>query len=78
MRKIYKFVYLLTTGYLALLLAFPILTGKNMDITILDDAIAIILWLVGAGLMFSKKYYKIGYLLVFMPILFILISIAFY
>ena len=49
-----------------------------MDLTMLDDGIAIIMWIVGAGLMFTKKYYKIGYFFAFMPILFILISIAFY
>lgn len=78
MRKIYKFIYFLTTGYLAALLAFPIFSGAKMDISMVDDGIAIGLWLVGAFLMFTKKYYRIGYFLLFMPILFILISIAFY
>ncbi len=78
MKKLYKFVYLITTGYLAALLAYPIFSGAKMDLTMLDDGIAIIMWIVGAGLMFTKKYYKIGYFFAFMPILFILISIAFY
>lgn len=78
MKKLYKFIYLITTGYLAALLAFPIFSGAKIDISILDDAIAIVLWIIGAGLMFTKKYYRIGYFFLFMPILFILISIAFY
>ncbi len=78
MRKVYKFIYLLTTGYLAGLLALPVFLGEKLDITMLDDGIAVILWLIGAFLMFNKKYYRVGYFLLFMPILFILISIAFY
>lgn len=78
MKKLYKFIYLITTGYLTALLAYPILSGAKIDISLLDDGIAIIMWLVGAGLLFTKKYYRVGYFFMFMPILFILISIAFY
>lgn len=78
MKKLYKFIYLITTGYLTALLAYPILSGAKIDISLLDDGIAIIMWLVGAGLLFTKKYYRVGYFFMFMPILFILISIALY
>ncbi|MDX9918265.1 MAG: hypothetical protein RBT15_09665 [Gudongella sp.] len=76
-RSLYRGMYTVSTGFLAFMIAWPIIQSRRIDVTLIDDASAVLFWLIGFVLMFTKKYYRVGMFFAFFPILFILFAIIF-
>lgn len=74
-RSIYRSMYVIATGFIAFLIAMPIIEKRGLDATLIDDLSAILFWIAGFILMFTKKYFRLGMFLAFLPILFILIAL---
>lgn len=74
-RSIYRSMYVIATGFIAFLIAMPIIEKRGLDATLIDDLSAVLFWIAGFILMFTKKYYRLGMFLAFLPILFILIAL---
>lgn len=74
-RSIYRSMYVIATGFIAFLIAMPIIEKRGLDATLIDDLSAVLFWIAGFILMFTKKYYRLGMFLAFFPILFILVAL---
>lgn len=74
-RSIYRSMYVIATGFIAFLIAMPIIEKRGLDASLIDDLSAVLFWIAGFILMFTKKYYRLGMFLAFFPILFILIAL---
>ena len=74
-RSIYRSMYVMATGFIAFLIAMPIIEKRGLDATLIDDLSAVLFWIAGFILMFTKKYYRVGFFLAFFPILFILVAL---
>lgn len=74
-RSIYRSMYVMATGFIAFLIAVPIIEKRGLDASLIDDFSAVLFWITGFILMFTKKYYRLGIFLAFFPILFILVAL---
>ena len=74
-RTIYRVFYTMGTAYIAFLISMPIIEKRGLDTSLIDDASAVLFWIIGFLLMFTKKYYRVGMFFAFFPILFILIAL---
>ncbi|MDY0257367.1 hypothetical protein [Gudongella oleilytica] len=74
-RSIFRSMYVMATGFIAFLIVLPIIEKRGLDVSLIDDLSAILFWIAGFILMFTKKYYRVGLFLAFFPILFILVAL---
>ncbi|HCO18250.1 MAG TPA: hypothetical protein DIT39_01340 [Tissierellales bacterium] len=74
-RSIFRSMYVMATGFIAFLIVLPIIEKRGLDVSLIDDLSAVLFWIAGFILMFTKKYYRVGLFLAFFPILFILVAL---
>ncbi|RTQ92740.1 hypothetical protein [Lysinibacillus telephonicus] len=68
--KIYRIIHLVWTGIFAFYISIPILEQGSMERKFIDEALFIVLWIIGVFLLFNKKLAKYGFLLTILPFIF--------
>jgi hypothetical protein len=67
-----KVLFFLFTGFCAFLVSIPIFERGGLELEVLDDALFIGVWIVGAFLLFTKSFSKAGQVLSLFPVLLVL------
>ncbi|PKH08503.1 MULTISPECIES: hypothetical protein [Planomicrobium] len=67
---IYRAFHLLWTGFLAFLTAIPILESGGLERAVLGETFFLMIWLLGATLLFSKRFNVYGMIFTLAPLVF--------
>lgn len=66
----YRVFHLLWTGFLAFLTAIPIVERGSMDKFVWDETIFLVIWLLGATLLFARRLHVFGVIFTLAPVVF--------
>ncbi len=67
---IYRVFHLLWTGFLAFLTSIPILERGSLGRVVWDETFFLTIWLLGASLLFTKRFNVYGMIFTLAPLVF--------
>lgn len=67
---IYRVFHLLWTGFLAFLTSMPILEHGSLDNVVWNETFFLTIWLLGASLLFTKRFNVFGMIFTLAPLVF--------
>lgn len=67
---IYRVFHLIWTGFLAFLTAVPILERGGLERAVWGETFFLMIWLLGASLLFSKRFNIYGMIFTLAPLVF--------